>query len=202
MKWKSSLAIGAAAVLVGACTPSYRPSPVDVTRYHLGQPFERTTVTVEPMQGTGPASPEYQMYADAVAAELARLGYVRSTSEMASGYIAAVAFVRAPKGSFREAPPVSIGVGGGSYGGGWRGGSGVGLGASFGLGGKTRDVTSSELRVQLRRRADNTTVWEGRATTDSISGTAGSDPRDEAARLAQALFKGFPGESGVTTTVK
>ncbi|MGK6354759.1 DUF4136 domain-containing protein [Sphingomonas sp. DT-207] len=202
MNRKISLAIAAAALLAGGCAQSYRPSPVDVTRYHLGQPFERTTVTIEPMQGSGTPSPEYQMYADAVAAELAQLGYVRSTSNMPSGYIAGVAFIRAPKGMFRERPPVSIGVGGGSYSGGWSGGGGVGAGVSFGVGGKTRQVVSSELWVQLRRRSDNTVIWEGRALTDSVSGTSGSDPRDQAARLADALFQGFPGESGVTTTVK
>jgi hypothetical protein len=203
MNRKTSLAIvTAAALLAGACAPTYRPQPIDVTRYHLGQPFERTTVSIEPMQGSGPASPEFQLYADAVANELARLGYVRSTSEMPAGYIAGVAFIRAPKGMFRERPPVSIGLGGGSYSGGWRGGTSVGGGLSFGVGGKTRQVVSSELWVQLRRRSDNTVIWEGRASTDSVSGTAGSDPRDQAARLAQGLFQGFPGESGVTTTVK
>jgi hypothetical protein len=197
-----SLAVAGAALLAGGCTTSYRTAPVDVTRYHLGQPLERTTVAVEPMTGASQISPEYQLYADAVAAELERLGYVQSRSDMASGYIAAVSFTRASRGAFREAPPVSIGLGGGSISGGRRSAVGVGGGLSFGIGGKTREVIGSELAVQLRRRSDNTTVWEGRAVTESISGKAGSDPRDAAARLAQALFRDFPGESGVTTTVK
>jgi hypothetical protein len=67
---------------------------------------------------------------------------------------------------------------------------------SFGIGGKTREVMATELTVQLRRRSDNTTVWEGRAVTESVSGKPGSDPRDQAAqRLANALFRDFPGES-------
>jgi hypothetical protein len=197
-----SLGIAAVAMLAGGCTTTTRQGPVEVTRYHLGQPLERTTVVVEPMAGGTQVSPEYQLYADAVAAELARIGYVRSSSDMASGYIAAVSLTRAALGSFREPPPFSIGLGGGSFSGGRRGGVGIGGGTSVGIGGKTRQVTGLELAVQLRRRSDNTTVWEGRAMTESVSGVAGSDPRDAAARLAQALFKDFPGESGVTTSVR
>ena len=197
-----SLAVAGATLLLGGCT-SYRTTPVDVTRYHLGQPLERTSVAVEPMNNAATVSPEYQLYADAVGVELARLGYVATPNPLSSGYIAAVAFNRMPRGAFREPPPVSIGLGGGSFGGGRRGGGvGVGGGVSFGVGGKTREVTGTELWVQLKRRSDNTVVWEGRAQAQSVSGTKGSDPRDSAARLAAALFKGFPGESGVTITVK
>ncbi|WP_404336625.1 DUF4136 domain-containing protein [Sphingomonas sp. MMS12-HWE2-04] len=198
-----SLAVAGAALL-GGCMTGPRTAPVDVTRYHLGQPLERTSVAVEPMNNAVTISPEYQLYADAVAAELARQGYVATPNPLSSGYIAAVSFSRAPRGAYREQPPVSIGLGGGSYGGGRRGGGGVGLGGgvSFGIGGKTREVTATELWVQLKRRSDNTVVWEGRAQTQSVSGTKGSDPRNSAARVAAALFKGFPGESGITITVK
>lgn len=191
-----------AAILAGGCTTGSRVAPVEVSRYHLGQPMERTTVAIEPLSGAAQISPEYQLYADAVAAELERLGYVRSRSDTPSGYIAAVSFTRAQLGSYRERPPVSIGLGGGGISGGRGGGVGLGGGLSFGIGGKTRQVLGSELSVQLRRRSDNTTIWEGRAVTESVSGKPGSDPRDQASRLAQALFRDFPGESGVTTTVE
>ncbi len=114
-------------------------------------------------------------------------------------YIAAVGFKRMSRGTYREQPPVSIGLGGGSYGGGRRGGGvGVGGGVSFGIGGNTREIYVSELSVQLRRRSDNSTIWEGKALTESV----GDQPAETAARLARALFKGFPGESGVTITVR
>lgn len=199
MKTPLSLALLA---LLGGCTATYRTQPVDVTRYHLGQPMERTTVAIEPISGADSVNPEFQLYADAVQAELERLGYVRSTSSTPSGYIAAVSFRRVSKGAFRERPPVTIGIGGGSFSGGRRGGVGVGGDVGFGIGGKTRELYGSELWVQLRRRSDGTTVWEGRAQTEGVSGTAAGQPRETAARLAQALFKDFPGESGVTITVK
>lgn len=198
------LAVAAvAATLLAGCATTARQGPVDVTRYHLGQPMERTTFAIEPLpQGGVMMGPEFQTYANAVATELARLGYVQSTSSMPSAYIAVVAFRYGPRGTIRQQSPFSIGLGGGGFSGGRGGGVGLGGGLNFGLGGKTRNVVGTELWVQLRRRADNSTVWEGRAITETVSGTQGSDPRDQAARLSQALFRDFPGESGVTTTVK
>ncbi len=193
------LLLGAA---LGGCTTTYRPEPIDVTRYSLGQPFERTSVAIEPIPNTDSAGPEYQVYADAVADELAKLGYVRSSGAAPSGYIAAVAFRRIDKGTFRDRPPVTIGLGGGSFSGGRRSAVGVGGDVGFGIGGKTRTVYGTELWVQLRRRSDNTTVWEGRAQSQSVSGTQPDQPNAAAARMAHALFKDFPGESGVTITVK
>jgi hypothetical protein len=193
-----TLALLAGAALLGGCTATTRNGPVDVTRFHLGQPItERTTVQIEPSTGIDQASLEYQPYADAVRGELERLGYVSSTSDMASGYIASVGFKRISAGTYRERPPVTIGLGGGSYSGGRRGGVGLGGGLSFGIGGKTRQAYMVELVVQLRRRSDNNTIWDGKALTE----TAGDQTPETAARLARALFKGFPGESGVTITV-
>lgn len=195
-----TLALLAGAALLGGCTATSRGGPIDVTRYHLGQPLtERTTVAIEPNGPDASVTQEYTLYADAVRYELEQLGYVKGGVDMQSGYIAAVGFKRTPAGSYRERPPVSIGLGGGSYGGGRRGGGvGVGGGVSFGIGGKTKNVYVSELSVQLRRRSDNSTLWEGKAITE----TAGDQPGETAGRLARALFKGFPGESGVTITVK
>lgn len=195
------LALLGAAALSG-CATSYRTQPVEVTRFHLGAPIERTTVAIEPIGSAAEISPEYQLYADMVRGELEKQGYVQSTSATPSGYIAAVGFTRTPRGAFRERPPVTIGLGGGSFSGGRRGGVGVGGDVGFGIGGKTRELYANELRVTLRRRSDNTVVWEGRAISESVSGTADAQPNQSAARLARALFTRFPGESGVTISVK
>ncbi|WP_316251196.1 DUF4136 domain-containing protein [Sphingomonas sp. JC676] len=198
-----SLALVAAMGLAG-CTTTARTGPIDVTRYHLGQPMERTSVSFEPMSGAVQVNPEYQTYADAVQTELERLGYVRATNGTESGYIAGISFTRTSKGFVKDRPPVTIGLGGGSFsGGGRRGGTGVGVGGdvAFGIGGKTREVFTGELWVQLRRRANNSVIWEGRAQTQAV-GIENAQPGQTAARLASALFKDFPGESGVTITVK
>src|SRR3546814_12129641 len=90
----------------------------------------------------------------------------------------------------------SIGVVGGTYG----GGLGIGLGTSFGLGkGKSRDITVTTLAVQLKRASDEAVIWEGRAIGRTESDAA---PADEIGRLADALFRDFPGPSGQTVEVK
>lgn len=196
MKRTLSIAILAAALLSG-CATSIRPGPVDVTRFHLGTPIAGDSIAVEPLTGFAGIGPEDQMYIGAVSAELAKLGFTPGGTD-GSPFIAAVAYKHESHGSMRTPPPVTIGLGGGSYGGGRRGGVGVGGGVGIPIGGKTVQVIATELTVQIKRRSDNTIVWEGRAVTEE----AGMQPTDTAARLAKALFKGFPGESGITITVK
>lgn len=210
MKRAALFALATLSLAAGGCTASLGggggvPRGTDVTRYHLGQPIAPGSVAIEPLATNATISPEYRTYADAVATELSRLGFAPTPAVLPatpSQYIAAVSFTRAPRGTIQKPPPFSIGLGGGGFSGGRRGGGlGLGGGISTGIGGGTREVIVSELAVQLRRRADGTMVWEGRAQTASISRTADAQPADTARRLASALFKGFPGESGITITV-
>ncbi|ODP38738.1 hypothetical protein BFL28_00650 [Sphingomonas turrisvirgatae] len=187
----------ALALLAGGCTTTGRIAPVDVVRYHLSQPIPAGSVAVQP-QSPGQAGPEYALYAGAVSAELARMGFTPATDATRADYVATVSFDRMDRGQIRTRPPVTIGLGGGGFG----GNVGVGGGASFGVGSKTRTVYGTELAVQLRRRGDSTMIWEGRAVTESLSGQPGTQPVDGAARMAAALFKGFPGQSGITIQVK
>jgi hypothetical protein len=110
-----------------------------------------------------------------------------------------MSLTRTSKGMVRKRPPVTIGIGGGTYG----GNVGVGGDASFGIGGGHAELVDTELAVQLRRRSDNSVVWEGRAVTEGLIGSGKAEqPGFTAHKLAAALFKGFPGESGITITVK
>ncbi len=86
-------------------------------------------------------------------------------------------------------------VGSGGY-------SGLGLGIGINLSGKPKGQVITELQVQIRRRADSTTIWEGRAQTEAREGTPASQPGLAAQKLAAALIGGYPGESGRTITVK
>ena len=93
----------------------------------------------------------------------------------------------------------------GSGGGGWhRGGSSVGVGVGLGFpiaGGRSRggDV-ESELSVTIRDKASGAPLWEGRSSLRTSQRDA--DRPENAARLAHALFTGFPGKSGETIEVK
>ena len=92
---------------------------------------------------------------------------------------------------------MSIGVGGGT--GGW--GSGVGAGVGFDLGGRPRGLVTTTLNLRIKRRADDSVTWEGRATSSGRADRPEGSPSALALRLADALFQGFPGESGSTIRV-
>lgn len=189
----------ATALLAGCATPM-RAGPIDVTRFHLGTPIAGDSIRVEPLNGFAGVSPEDQVYVGAVSTELAALGF--KPGDGATLYVAAIAYRHESRGAMRKPAPVRIGLGGGSYGGGRRGGVGVGGGASVGVGGGTVQIVATELTVQIKRRSDGSTVWEGRAVTEGVSGSPDMQSAAVAARLSKALFKGFPGESGITITVK
>lgn len=188
----------AAVSLAGCATTGGGRGGTDVTRYHLGQPIGPGSVVIEPVATNGTISPEYRLYADSVAGELGKLGFTPASDTTAqTTYIAALSFARTSQGTIRTPPKFSIGIGGGT--GGY--GGGIGGGVSTGFGSKTREVLASELAVQLRRRSDGTIIWEGRAQTGGLSGSGRMQPGASAAGLAAALFKGFPGESGMTISV-
>jgi hypothetical protein len=56
------------------------------------------------------------------------------------------------------------------------------------------DAMATMLEVRIKRRSDGSVIWEGRALADD----GGSDPAAVVERLAGALFRDFPGESGRT----
>jgi hypothetical protein len=190
---------------LGACAAG--TPPVEVTRFHAGNPARSGTIAVEEMPGNSDVSLEFRTYAAAVEQEWQRVGFT-PVSGTASDYVARVAFNRSfrPSGIDRSSEnPVSVGVGGGiGSGGGWRGGTfgGLGLGVGINLSGKPKDIVTTELHVQLRRRSDSTAVWEGRASTEARQGTPASQPAAAAQKLAAALIGGYPGESGRTISVK
>lgn len=193
------LALGAVAVLSGCATTAPMP-PMEVIRYHLGEPIPRGTVAVEPMSGGAPASIEFKTYAAAVQTELMKVGYSVPPQGTTPDYVATVSFTRTSREGPPRPSPVSIGIGGGGFSGGRRGG-GIGLGGGIGFPiGKSRPTIAlvAELSVTIKRRVDQSPIWEGKA--QGISDIKGAD--EQAAKLARALFTGFPGQSGRTITVK
>ncbi|HEY0270386.1 MAG TPA: DUF4136 domain-containing protein [Sphingomonas sp.] len=203
-----------AALALAGCN-TMGSAPVQVTRFHLAQPIApgSFTVTATPAQGPGfptaPDSLELKSYADAVAAELTRLGFTAaadpSTAEIAVSVIV-------DRGSRPDPRPhgasVGFGIGGGSFGGGgYRHRSGVGVGGDIGTtvpigGNQPHYLVGTRMQVQIKRRSDGSTVWEGRAMTEAAGNRPDASPLAAVQKLAHALFLGFPGESGRTVTVK
>lgn len=194
---KSALALGAVLVALSGCATAV--PPVEVTRFHAASPATSGSIAIEEALDNPDAGLEFRTYAAAVGQELQRVGFTESDAK-GSEYKALVSFRRSfrPTGIDNRRNPVSVGVGGstGSY------GSGLGVGIGINLSGKPKDLVSTELFVQIRRRSDNTAVWEGRANTMAKEGTPAAQPGIAAAKLASALFGGYPGQSGQTITVK
>ena len=60
----------------------------------------------------------------------------------------------------------------------------------------------TELSVRIQRRSDATVAWEGRAQTETRGTSSITDRSGIVDRLAEALFRDFPGESGRTIRVR
>ncbi|HEY9090059.1 DUF4136 domain-containing protein [Parasphingorhabdus sp.] len=175
--------------------------PANVTRFHNAPTAPITTGTISimsPAESSEGTVLEYGTYTAAVRRELQRIGY----TELASGaedseYVARISVQTSRLSADGSRSPVSVGVGGstGSY------GSGIGVGIGINLSGKPKDKIATELSVRISRRADNQAIWEGRSWIEAKAGSPGSQPALAASKLAEALFKDFPGESGTTITV-
>jgi hypothetical protein len=183
------LTVTLSALALGGCAVSI--PPVEVTRFHLGTAIPAGTVRVE----TTPTL-EGATYATAVGQALARIGFVAATGTAEPLYTANTSFSRLTREEAKKSP-FSIGIGGGSFG----SNVGVGLGASIPIGGKTRQIIVTRLSVQLFRKADATMIWQGKAETAAPSTAPASQPGLAAEKLANALFKDFPGASGQTVVV-
>ncbi len=189
---------------LAACATGPSLPPTEVIRYHLGEPIDRGTIRVEPQAAEG-ATPsiEFKTYAAAVETQLLRNGYALPAPGAQPQLIATVAFTRANRVGPPRPSPVSIGLGGGGFSGGRGGGLGLGGGIGFPIGGGKRDAfVETELAVTIKRRVDQSPVWEGRAHALADARGTDADAATQAQKLAVALFTGFPGESGRTIEVK
>jgi hypothetical protein len=173
--------------LSGCVVPT---GPVEVTRFNRvadGQAYGSGSYSVVSAEGLGSlsASP----YLAAVSREMQRVGYAE-VSVTTNEALAA-----------RGRNPVSVGVGGST--GGYRSGVGLGVGLDItNLINKPKARILTELSVRIKRRSDNLVIWEGKAVQESSTGTPAAQPGIAASKLAEALFKDFPGKSGETITVR
>ena len=200
--WAAALA--ATGVGLSGCATTLRTPPAEAIRYHLGQPVARGSVRVEPLTAAGaPASLEYRTYAAAVEAELLRNGYTLAQPGVFPDFVGVVSFRRGTElGPPRQSPfSIGLGVGGADFGRRSAVGGGVGVGLPVG-GGRATELVVSELQVTLKRRADQSPIWEGQARAAADSRSPDADTNALARRLARALFTDFPGQSGRTIEVR
>ena len=192
--------LAAAALALGGCATAV--PPVEVTRFHNAvpgwAPGTRYAIATAPLDGpaAGMPSMEWNSYRAAVDQQLQRQGLVAAGSGDRAPLLVRIDFARSERASGGNGP-VSVGVGGGT--GGYR--SGVGVGIGFNLGGGPRRLYDIQLSVRIDDAASGNALWEGRAIAAIPAKAPAAQPSLAAAKLAEALFKDFPGESGRTISV-
>lgn len=192
-----AIPIMAALTLAACATPI---GPVEVTRFHKSEAVPQLaqgTIAVEAAPGMDGDSLELASYKSAVSRELTRIGY----QPVAAGSGNQVALVRVERIAFqpqREGGPVSVGVGGST--GSW--GSGVGLGIGLDLSGRPPEEVTTRLGVMIKDRASDETIWEGRAEFTVRADAPLATTQLGAAKMAEAMFRDFPGRNGETIQVQ
>ncbi len=200
-RFASCLGALAGLALLSGCMADAGPTPPSVTRFHLGQPIARAVIAIEPGDPADVSSLEFDAVADAVSRELTRLGWTVDKHNARSEQVAIVSVAQESRIAPRRSG-LSIGIGGGTGSYGRHGGVGVGGGVSVPVGRTTNQLVATQLAVRIQRRSDATVAWEGRADYEARAGTPDAARAAAANRLAAALFRDFPGESGRTIRVR
>ncbi len=173
--------------------------PVEVTRFHAPEVAAQAKgpIAVEPATGMDCNSLEWRAYQAAVQRQLTVLGYAEGPAG-SSAQVAELRISRSTIDPVRSSSPVSVGIGGstGSY------GSGLGLGIGINLSPKPAQQVETLLAVTIRDRATKAALWEGRAAFAVRATSPLADTALAAPKMAEALFKDFPGQSGETILVK
>jgi len=197
MKTVSRLGAIVCAALLAGCTTTY-VSPVEVTRFIGDQPqaLGSGPIAVRAAPGAPGDSLELAVFRDAVARALQEHGYVIIDGE--APQVAEVSTGLMVEQPGHDNSPVSVGggVAGGSY------GSSAGVGVGIDLTPRPAERLHRELRVMIKPAAGGTALWEGRARFAASANSDFADTQAAAAKLAGALFGGFPGHSGETIEVR
>ena len=186
MTFRVLAAAAAVFATLGACstvrvgdttTPALRGT--NVTRIHLGSEIARGEVAVEPRFATQAAGGVYEpAFATSVSNELRTLGFLPAATPATSEFVATVDVATGTMAALTARAPAQAAAAPG--------------GAAM--------AAATQLAVQLKRRSDGSIVWEGHAQSAARTGTVPNAA--VVGRLARALFRDFPGESGRTTNVR
>ncbi|MBL4792718.1 DUF4136 domain-containing protein [Citromicrobium bathyomarinum] len=200
MKARIAIALAALPLALSACATPRPAGPIEVTRFvdtDASAQLGNARLFVETAPGSGEQGLALTPYKNAVARELAAYGYVDDTRASAR-QTASVSVERSTLEDLDRRGPVSVGAGGstGSY------GSGVGLGLGINLGGGSDDRVVTRMEVRIRDSQSGRVLWEGRALLDAPEGSPLAQNQPAADALAEALFRGFPGNNGETIEVE
>lgn len=199
MRTRSLAVLPVAAMLaLSACSNN---SYADVVRFHSNQPISRGTLAIVPADPAVADSLEFRTHAESVAVQMRRVGYSTGLPLSQVQYIATMDVTQADSAGNVTRPGVTVG-----------GGVGVPIGSNAGVGASVAVPVNSSRRnpamrgttlsVQIRRAADRTNIWEGRASKEANVNDDGANAGTAVPMLAEALFRDFPGTTGQTTRVR
>ena len=199
---KTAFTLALAVAVAGCATPAY-VSPVEVTRFvsetsaYLGQ----GTIEIVAAPGLDSNSLEFAPYIAAVRQELEQVGY--RVVPQNGGQVAQIGleqYVATSEGRRGG----GVGVGGGASTGTYGSGIGVGVGIDLTrlLAGAPAQRIERQVSVAISRPGGGLNLWEGRAAMVASDNSDYASDAAAAARIADALFRDFPGTSGETIAVE
>ena len=152
-------------------------------------------IYLEPINPAQASDLEFQTYAGEVARGLSGVGFTVVPTLAQAEYVGVLSYGATTQIGPNK-PPVTVGfgVGGGSWG--YGGGGGGGVGVQTPVGGGSNLIPVNTLQLQIKRKSDQTMVWEGKAVNYA-------GPLNAAVPgLTTALLRDFPGAAGKTVNYK
>jgi hypothetical protein len=204
-KLAAAVLLGASALGLSACATGLQTK---VSRYQVMPAPQGQSFVVMAMDPNNAGGIEFSRYAELVAQRMEAQGFARAPSLNQATMVVRVGYDVDIGHSEVVSDPFYGGYGGFGYGRGWGGYGGWGHGYNWGwndpfwgapYGGGVRSYTYyvSELDLDIRRKVDNASLFEGKAKARSRT--------DELSRLVpslvDAMFTGFPGTSGETVRI-
>jgi hypothetical protein len=211
--WSKKKLVAAAAPMVlvalGGCAQSF---DARVNRFSmLAPPTQGETFTIQPENPQLQGSIEFRSYAQLVAQQLERFGYRQASDARSANLVISLDyFVENGRERVTTTPGFSgFGPGWGWGWGGWgRWGRWGRFGAydpfwgggfdGFGADVRSYTVYDSQLRMEISRTGNGERVWEGTARATSRN----DDLPWLVPNLIEAIFTGFPGNTGETIKVR
>lgn len=214
-KFIAAVALGVSALGLSACATGF---PAKVSRYQAMPAPQGQSFVVVPMDARNVGGLEFSHYADLVGQQMRAQGYVQASSIDQASMVVQLGYgvdqgrteyVEDPFSRSRFRDPF---WGGGFYGRpsyysrygyyGPRSGFYFGWddpfwGSPFDSGISSYTSYRSELTMSIRRKSDNSSLFEGKAQARSTTDNLGT----LVPNLVQAMFTGFPGQSGETIKI-
>jgi len=183
------------AVLLALTACSSGPADIEVTRFHLSAPITRGSIVVESDDAALANTVEFRTHQNVVTEELARIGFGTPQANTPSEFVATMIYTQDTLSS--RAAPSTTQVGFGFT---TSGSSRVSAGAGTAVPVGRRDslVSTNTLSMQIKRRANMSPIWEGRASVTEPAGSEAASMSATIRPLSRALLKDFPGTSGAT----